>query len=623
MSPYYSNYLLPMVLGCLAVQASGYAAGGDYEHFLGTYAYEATPYWATFEIARANDGFTARMPDGWKIADLRASDNALVGKDDDGRDVSVQYDRAKERYVLAGATQISAYRGTQDVRYRRVLVKAKPMPGKALEEQYGVTAAALVRSVRRSEQWMHEFDSLHFVAEVTWTRTPAGIEHRKKQVKIEHPDADLSREGFWGLRPVEKGSEEYGIDRRRFRRSENYPGKHERVLIWDGRLLTAYNKYYTHEQEDYFIDPELGNRGTTLLGGLAWPRSQAQKYWWWGDVEHEINRDDWDGRAEDFVLTGKDEYCGVSCYVLECLPKEFRRVRRWYVGIEDGRLRGNLVYEQGQLTWEYWTDQYQQVQSGWWFPTVQGYHHFARRATAADEAEDATREDGLDHFIASCRDIRVTSVEVNQPLTDEQFEMEFKEGVKVADLRFGGMVTYRYKKGMTDEDWEQIRREALQRAERDVARTRALDARIGQESPAFPISSKWLNSEPLTWQSLRGKAVVLQFWGIGCGPCHNYIRFLGAAGEDADVIMIGVHVPEDDMDAVKELMAKYEADGPICVDVPADSPGQGFGSFSGWFGVKGIPSWCVVGPDGKVGGHSMTPHEAFQIARKSLATPEN
>jgi hypothetical protein len=66
-------------------------------------------------------------------------------------------------------------------------------------------------------------------------------------------------------------------------------------------------------------------------------------------------------------------------------------------------------------------------------------------------------------------------------------------------------------------------------------------------------------------------------------------------------------------------MGRYEANGPVCVDVLPGSPGRGFGAFSSWFGVKAIPSWVVVGPDGKVAGHSMSPGEAFQIARKTLA----
>jgi len=421
------------------------------------------------------------------------------------------------------------------------------------------------------------------------------------------------------LKPVEEGRVEFCIDNRRFRRSADYPGKHEQVEIWDGQQFVIYNKYYTHEQEEYFIDRELGNRGQSLLAGLAWPKARTQVYWWHEDAQDTMNREDWDGRAEAFMLTGKADYRGVSCYVLECLPKEFRRVRRWYIGVTDGLLRGIMVYEQGQLCHEYWTDQYVEVQPGWWFPTIQGYHSFERWGMVRDETENATCEDGLDYFIGARRDLRVTCVEVNRPLADQQFRMEFKEGVKTADLRFGGMVTYKYKEERTEEEWEQIRQEALQRAKRDARVQQALDARIGQAASAFPSSSPWLNSPALTWQDLRGKAVVLQFWGIGCGPCHNYIRLLKAAADDARVVAVGIHVPEDDTGAIQNMMARYKADGVVCVDRLPEKPGQGFGAFSAWFGVKAIPSWVVVGPNGNVIGHSMSPNEAFQMARGSLS----
>lgn len=611
-------YLLPIVVACLAAQTPTYAEQTDYGHFAGRYAFEATPYWAEFEIARAGDDFVIRMPDGEKWADLKRSEGLLAGKDDDGRDISLKYDPKQDRYLLAGTTQLSSFQGLQDVRSRWIVVKAAPMPGKDLEERFGVTAASLVRRVRESEQWMRQFDSLRFTAEITWTHTADGIEHRKKDIQIRHPDADLSRERFWGLTPVQEGREEFCIDRRRFRVSETYRDKSEQVQLWDGQCYTSYRKFFTHDQEDYYIAPDLGNHGQFMLDGLSWPRSQYHRFWWHGDVQDEASHDGTFGRVEEFVLTGKGDYRGVPCYVLECIPKELHRVRRWYVGVEDGLLRGNLIYEQGQLSSEHWTDGYRQVQPGWWFPTIQGYHLFEYAAMVRTQAENISRDDGLDYFIAGRRDIRVTSVEVNRPLADALFRMEFKEGVKVADLRFGGIVTYRYKKDMTEQEWEQIRQQALRRLEDDVAQRRALDARIGQEAPAFPAACKWLNSQPLTWQDLHGKAVVLQFWGCGCGPCHNYISALRAPKGDSDVVFIGVHVPQDDMDVIKELMAKYKADGPVCVDAPAEQSGQGFGVLSSWFSVRAIPSWCVVGPDGKVAGHSMQLGEAARIAYKTL-----
>jgi hypothetical protein len=172
------------------------AAVGDlsnYEHFLGKYAYEVTPFWVEFEIVRAGNGFAARQPDGAKFADFAAADGALIGKKR-GEDMSVQFDRATGKYRLAGTIEVSAFTGNQKARFKSAVTKMKPPPAKALEAQYGVTAASLVNRVRQSEQWVHEFSTLRFTAEVAWSRPPAGIDYRKQQIKAQYPDADLTRE---------------------------------------------------------------------------------------------------------------------------------------------------------------------------------------------------------------------------------------------------------------------------------------------------------------------------------------------------------------------------------------------------------------------------------------------
>ena len=40
------------------------------------------------------------------------------------------------------------------------------------------------------------------------------------------------------------------------------------------------------------------------------------------------------------------------------------------------------------------------------------------------------------------------------------------------------------------------------------------DALVGTEAIAFPDTA-WVNSAPLTWEDLRGKVVLLEFWTFG------------------------------------------------------------------------------------------------------------
>ena len=63
MNAYGVQCLVSMVLG-LAMGASGAVGADDYEHFVGRYAYEATPHWVEFEITRTGDVFAVRMSEG-------------------------------------------------------------------------------------------------------------------------------------------------------------------------------------------------------------------------------------------------------------------------------------------------------------------------------------------------------------------------------------------------------------------------------------------------------------------------------------------------------------------------------------------------------------------------------
>lgn len=601
-------FLIAGAIGAVLSLDTGFGAE---EHFAGKYAYEATPLWLEFEVVRNGDGFTAHAPDGSKIVDLKAANGALVSQEKSGEDFSLQYDRAEETYVLSGKTQVSTWKGNGEVRVRRAVKKLMPMPGPELEARLGVTAAALVQQVRQSERWMHEFMTLRFSAKIAWIRTPAGIEYRKREINAQYPDADLSLELFWGLASREEGHKEVCIDGRRFRVSENLRDKSDQVLTWDGQAFVAYTKSHGRPQGEYLVDPKLGDHGKTVLADLAWCRSQRHEFWWEGEVQDKAAVHDWFGRAEGFVLTGTEEYRGTRCYVLECRPKPYIPVHRWFVGVDDGRLRGQLTFEEGELATEKWMDRYQEVKPGWWFPAVQGFHliHNSGEVGIVDAATN---------FVAARYDLRVQSMAVDQPLPNDPFHVQFQEGAKVHDLRFGGMVTYRYKPDMSAKEWDAIREEAVRRAESDAATRGALNALIGQEAPEFPASCRWLNSKPLNWSDLRGKAVVLQFWSRQCGPCHEFIRLLKAADAKSDLVVIGVHLPDDDTEAVQRLMAKYEADGMVCVDASPDRPGQGFGQLGQWFRIQSIPLWFVIGPDGQVAGHSRRSDDAIQMARKTL-----
>src|SRR5271155_147817 len=73
------------------------------------------------------------------------------------------------------------------------------------------------------------------------------------------------------------------------------------------------------------------------------------------------------------------------------------------------------------------------------------------------------------------------------------------------------------------------------------------DLPVEGEIPSFAGATLWLNSPPLTAESLRGKVVVVDFWTYSCINCLRSLPYLRAWAEkykDQGLVVIGVHAPE-------------------------------------------------------------------------------
>lgn len=78
-------------------------------------------------------------------------------------------------------------------------------------------------------------------------------------------------------------------------------------------------------------------------------------------------------------------------------------------------------------------------------------------------------------------------------------------------------------------------------------------------APEFTGIDAWLNSEPMTLDSLRGKVVLIEFWTYTCVNCARtlpYMRQWYDTYRGRGLQVIGVHTPEF---AVERDRAKLEA----------------------------------------------------------------
>jgi cytochrome c biogenesis protein CcmG/thiol:disulfide interchange protein DsbE len=112
--------------------------------------------------------------------------------------------------------------------------------------------------------------------------------------------------------------------------------------------------------------------------------------------------------------------------------------------------------------------------------------------------------------------------------------------------------------------------------------------------PAAPFTLTLFDGTTLTLESLRGKAVFLNFWASWCPPCRAEARDLESAWrkvKDENIVYIGVALQDTDENArafLKEFDVTYpngrDDSGKIAVD----------------YGVWGIPESFFIDPEGRI-----------------------
>lgn len=93
------------------------------------------------------------------------------------------------------------------------------------------------------------------------------------------------------------------------------------------------------------------------------------------------------------------------------------------------------------------------------------------------------------------------------------------------------------------------------------------------QAPEFTGIEKWLNSEPLTMEQLRGKVVLVDFWTFDCINCINtlpYVKSWHDKYKDQGLVIVGVHTPEflheRSTDNVKAALKRFDIRYPVAQD---------------------------------------------------------
>lgn len=91
--------------------------------------------------------------------------------------------------------------------------------------------------------------------------------------------------------------------------------------------------------------------------------------------------------------------------------------------------------------------------------------------------------------------------------------------------------------------------------------------------PSLAGATGWLNSEPLTPESLRGRPVLVEFWTFTCINWLRTLPYVRAWSEKYrgdGLVVLGVHTPEFDVErdteSVRQAAQEMRIDYPIAVD---------------------------------------------------------
>jgi len=155
---------------------------------------------------------------------------------------------------------------------------------------------------------------------------------------------------------------------------------------------------------------------------------------------------------------------------------------------------------------------------------------------------------------------------------------------------------------------------------------------IGRPAPELRKIKGWKNSGPMTLAELRGKYVLLDFWGYWCGPCLRDIPHLMAiydAFSDRGLMVIGIH--DDSLESIDELDERLatarekiwmgrDFNFPVALDGGGRTRITGTdetapGATTASYGVKMFPTTLLIGADGKVIGRFHAPSLDDKISK--------
>ncbi len=117
-------------------------------------------------------------------------------------------------------------------------------------------------------------------------------------------------------------------------------------------------------------------------------------------------------------------------------------------------------------------------------------------------------------------------------------------------------------------------------------------------APAL-AEGKWINSDPLTIEGLRGRVVYVEFWTFGCYNCINTlpsVKSFDMKYREKGLTIIGVQAPEFEREKVFENIVQAVNKLGIKYPVVTDNEMKSWEAF----GVNAWPTIVIIEKDGRI-----------------------
>ena len=126
---------------------------------------------------------------------------------------------------------------------------------------------------------------------------------------------------------------------------------------------------------------------------------------------------------------------------------------------------------------------------------------------------------------------------------------------------------------------QRVRLNGLMGSTFDLSRVRQMAC----PAPELRGVNTWINSEPVTLASLRGKVVVVHFYTFGCINCIRNLPHYVAWQEhfaSRPVRMVGIHRPETQGERVVETVRKKAAEAGLTHPIAVDNDSQNWDAWA-------------------------------------------